>query len=64
MKYLKKVSNIENDGIKGKDVDAQVIQAIKDLKNYAFFLNKQLFKWKLKLLKLQFHCSKIISIEV
>ncbi len=32
-----KVSNIETNGIKPRDVDAQVVQAIKDLKHYAAF---------------------------
>ena len=44
-----KVSNIENDGIKGKDVDAQVIQAIKDLKNYAAFFEQATFQMETKL---------------
>ena len=30
-----KVIDIENDGIKGRDLDKQLVQALKDLKNYA-----------------------------
>ena len=60
-----KVSNIENDGIKGKDVDAQVIQAIKDLKNYAAFFEQATFQMETKLLKTSISIAqKIISIEV
>ena len=60
-----KVTNIENDGIKGKDVDAQVIQAIKDLKNYAAFFEQATFQMETKLLKTSIAIAqKIISIEV
>ena len=60
-----KVTNIENDGIKGKDVDAQVIQAIKDLKNYAAFFEQATFQMETKLLKTSISIAqKIISIEV
>ena len=60
-----KVSNIENDGIKGKDVDAQVIQAIKDLKHYAAFFEQATFQMETKLLKTSISIAqKIISIEV
>ena len=60
-----KVSNIENDGIKGKDVDAQVIQAIKDLKNYAAFFEQATFQMETYLLKTSISIAqKIISIEV
>jgi flagellar assembly protein FliH len=46
-----KVTSIENDGIKGKDIDSQVIQAIKDLKNYAAFFEQATFQMETKLLK-------------
>ena len=39
-----KVASIESDGIKGKDIDAQVVQAIKDLKNYAAFFEQATFQ--------------------
>ncbi len=60
-----KVANIESDGIKGKDVDAQVVQAIKDLKNYAAFFEQATFQMETKLLKTSISIAqKIISIEV
>ena len=60
-----KVTNIEVNGIKPKDVDAQVIQAIKDLKNYAAFFEQATFQMETKLLKTSIAIAqKIISIEV
>jgi flagellar assembly protein FliH len=60
-----KVSSIENDGIKGKDIDAQVIQAIKDLKHYAAFFEQATFQMETKLLKTSISIAqKIINIEV
>ena len=60
-----KVANIESDGIKGKDIDAQVVQAIKDLKNYAAFFEQATFQMESKLLKTSISIAqKIISIEV
>ena len=60
-----KVSNIETNGIKPRDVDAQVIQAIKDLKHYAAFFEQATFQMETKLLKTSISIAqKIISIEV
>ncbi|WP_198305166.1 FliH/SctL family protein [Arcobacter vandammei] len=60
-----KVINIENDGIKGRDIDAQVVQAIKDLKQYAAFFEQATFQMETKLLKTSVALAqKIISIEV
>ena len=60
-----KVASIESDGIKGKDIDAQVVQAIKDLKNYAAFFEQATFQMETKLLKTSIALAqKIISIEV
>ena len=60
-----KVINIENDGIKGKDIDAQVVQAIKDLKQYAAFFEQATFQMETKLLKTSIAIAqKVISIEV
>ena len=60
-----KVTNIETNGIKPKDVDAQVIQAIKDLKHYAAFFEQATFQMETKLLKTSIALAqKIISIEV
>lgn len=60
-----KVSSIENDGVKGKDIDAQVVQAIKDLKHYAAFFEQATFQMESKLLKTSISIAqKIINIEV
>ena len=60
-----KVTNIETNGIKPKDVDAQVIQAIKDLKHYAAFFEQATFQMETKLLKTSISIAqKIINIEV
>ena len=60
-----KVASIESDGIKGKDIDAQVVQAIKDLKNYAAFFEQATFQMETKLLKTSISIAqKIISIEI
>lgn len=60
-----KVTNIETNGIKPKDVDAQVIQAIKDLKHYAAFFEQATFQMESKLLKTSISIAqKIINIEV
>jgi len=47
----KKVINIENDGITGREIDAQVVQAIKDLKQYAAFFEQATFQLESKILK-------------
>lgn len=60
-----KVTNIENDGIKGKDLDRQVIEAMKDLKNYAQFFEQAAFQMESKVLKSAVSIAqKIIGIEV
>lgn len=60
-----KVNSIESDGIKGKDIDAQVVQSIRDLKNYAAFFEQATFQMETKLLKTSISIAqKIISIEV
>lgn len=60
-----KVTNIETNGIKPRDVDAQVIQAIKDLKHYTAFFEQATFQMETKLLKTSIAIAqKIISIEV
>lgn len=61
----KRVINIENDGVKGRDIDAQVVQAIKDLKQYAAFFEQATFQMESKILKTSIALAqKIISIEV
>lgn len=60
-----KVTSIENDGVKGRDVDTQVVQAIKDLKHYAAFFEQATFQMESKLLRTSISIAqKIISIEV
>lgn len=57
--------NIENNGMTGKEIDAQVVQAIKDLKHYANFFEQATFQMESKLLKTSISIAqKIISIEV
>ena len=49
----------------GKEIDAQVVQAIKDLKHYANFFEQATFQMETKLLKTSISIAKkIISIEV
>jgi flagellar assembly protein FliH len=60
-----KVTSIENDGIKGKDIDAQVVQAIRDLKHYAAFFEQATFQMETKLLRTSISIAKkVISIEI
>lgn len=61
-----KVTSIEQDAIvKGKDLDTQVVKAIKDLKQYATFFEQASFQLENKLLKTSIAIAqKIINIEV
>jgi flagellar assembly protein FliH len=60
-----KVTNIENDGISGRDLDQQVVQALKDLKNYANFFEQATFQLESKILKTSMSIAqKIIGVEV
>ncbi|MEA3353667.1 MAG: FliH/SctL family protein [Campylobacterota bacterium] len=60
-----KVTSIENDAVKGKDLDQQLIQALKDLKNYSSFFEQAAFQFENKLLKTSLSIAqKIIGIEV
>ncbi|MGB6327602.1 MAG: FliH/SctL family protein [Halarcobacter sp.] len=60
-----KITLLENNGISGRDIDAQVVQAIKDLKHYANFFEQATFQMETKLLKTSISIAqKIISIEV
>jgi len=61
----KKVSKIENNEAKVKDIDSQVVQAIKDLKHYANFFEQATFQMETKLLKTSISIAqKIIAIEI
>lgn len=60
-----KVSLIESDGVKGRDLDKQLIEALKDLKNYSNFFEQATFQMETKILKTSLSIAqKIISIEI
>ena len=60
-----RVQMIENDGIKGRDIDRQVVEALKDLKHYATFFEQATFQMESKLLKTSMAVAKkIINIEI
>lgn len=61
-----KLNLIEQDSItKGKELDTQVVKAIKDLKQYATFFEQATFQLESKLLKTSISIAqKIINIEV
>ena len=60
-----KVTNIETNGVSGRDLDKQVIEAIKDLKNYASFFEQATFQLESKILKTSMAIAKkIITIEI
>jgi len=60
-----KVTNIENDGVSGRDIDKQVVEAIKDLKHYASFFEQATFQMETKILKTSMSIAqKIVGIEV
>ena len=46
-----KITLLENNGMTGKEIDAQVVQAIKDLKHYANFFEQATFQMESKLIK-------------
>jgi flagellar assembly protein FliH len=60
-----KVTLIEQDGVKGRDLDKQLIEALKDLKNYSTFFEQATFQLESKVLKTSMSIAqKIIGIEV
>lgn len=60
-----KLTLLENNGMSSREIDAQVVQAIKDLKHYANFFEQATFQMESKLLKTSISIAqKIISIEV
>ena len=60
-----KVTTIEQEGVKGRDLDQQIIQAMKDLKNYSAFFEQATFQIESKVLKTAISIAqKIINIEV
>jgi len=60
-----RVESIENDGIKGRDLDKQLVEALKDLKHYSTFFEQATFQMETKLVKTSFSIAKkIIGIEL
>lgn len=60
-----KVTLLQQNGLTQKDIDDQVVQAIKDLKQYANFFEQATFQMETKLLKTSIAIAqKIIAIEV
>jgi len=61
----KRVESIEKDGVKGRDLDRQVVNALKDLKQYSTFFEQAAFQMETKLVKTSFSIAKkIIGIEL
>jgi flagellar assembly protein FliH len=59
------VDIIMSEGIRGKDLDKQVVEAIKDLKQFANFFEEATFRLEDKLLKTSMSIAKkIIDIEI
>jgi len=59
------VASIESNGVKGRDLDRQLIEALKDLKNYSTFFEQATFQLESKILKTSMSIAKkIINIEV
>jgi len=60
-----KVTDIQNGGVIAKQIDAQVVTALKDLKNYAQFFEQATFQLESKILKTSMNIAqKIINIEL
>jgi len=60
-----RVHTIESEGVKGKDLDRQVVEAMRDLKHYSSFFEQATFQMETKLLKTSLSIAKkIIAIEV
>ncbi len=60
-----KITDIQSKGVSQKDLDKQVVEAIKDLKNYSAFFEQATFQLESKILKTSMAIAKkIISIEV
>ena len=60
-----RVQTIESEGVRGKDLDRQVVEAMRDLKHYSTFFEQATFQMETKLLKTSLSIAKkIIAIEV
>lgn len=66
LSYIKnKINEIEANGVGSKELDKQVINAIKELKQYASFFEQATFALESKILKTSMSIAKkIISIEI
>jgi flagellar assembly protein FliH len=59
------ITTIQNNGMVGRDIDKQVVEAIKDLKHYASFFEQATFQMESKILKTSMSIAqKIINIEI
>lgn len=59
------ITNLETTGVQSKDIDRQVVEAIKDLKHYASFFEQAALQMETKVLKTSISIAqKIIQIEV
>lgn len=65
IQIAQQVASIESNGVKGRDLDKQLIEALKDLKNYSTFFEQATFQLESKILKTSMSIAKkIINIEV
>ena len=59
------IKNVQNNGMQGRDIDKQVVAAIKDLKHYASFFEQAALQMESKILKTSISVAqKIINIEI
>ena len=59
------IQKVQNNGMIGKDIDKQVVAAIKDLKHYASFFEQAALQMESKILKTSVSIAqKIINIEI
>jgi len=60
-----RLTSIETNGVQSRDLDNQIIQALKDLKNYSSFFEQASLQMETKILKTSLSIAqKIIGIEV
>ena len=60
-----KITNIESNGTQNRDLDKQIVEALKDLKNYSSFFEQATFQMETKVLKTSLSIAqKIIGIEI
>ena len=59
------IKNVQNNGMQGRDIDKQVVSAIKDLKHYASFFEQAALQMESKILKTAISVAqKIINVEI